>query len=256
MLQVIAAQLGCRIGEPSADGGNGGAAAADDMMANFLAMRAAMSKHWKQNAKVHRRRVAPALKQQQQRVLSVMDPLADNGPPSEVPDVLVCRLTSTDKAVFASAKSTLLRAVRAGSCGYHLVFASYGAVKADAELRELLLDAAGTLFVVPANPSMEGEFLHVGGSALAAGILRKDGGVLAQCERAIIGRAQADKAEGRAFCRLAREATRLAELVDGGTAASRMTSLLAHARCPPRARAARRRGSLLRDRRGDGRHDH
>ena len=237
LLQVIAAQLGCRIGEPSADGGNGGAAAADDMMANFLAMRAAMSKHWKQK----RKGPPPASgtnveAQQQQRVLRVMDPLADNGPPSEVPDVLVCRLTSTDKAVFASAKSTLLRAVRAGSCGYHLVFASYGAVKADAELRELLLDAAGTLFVVPANPSMEGEFLHVGGSALAAGILRKDGGVLAQCERAIIGRAQADKAEGRAFCRLAREATRLAELVDGGTAASRMAHLFSRTPVALRAR--------------------
>ena len=132
------------------------------------------------------------------RQLRTFDPLA--GEDGADADVLICSLP-TDSP---SARAALLRVLGTAAPGFHIVRASYGAVKADKVLRELLLVEEGALFVVPATPRGEGDFLCCGGPALLKGAANSDGGVLQQCERAVIRQAQDDKGEGRPFCRLVR----------------------------------------------------
>jgi len=92
-----------------------------------------------------------------------------------------------------------------------------------------LLDPPGTLFIVPATQRREAEFLACGGGAIHAGQ------AYAQCAKAVIAQAQADKAERRPFCRLARDPVRLEELLSGGTCASKLLHLFS--RTPERLRA-------------------
>ncbi|KAL1529535.1 hypothetical protein AB1Y20_000480 [Prymnesium parvum] len=215
LCRTIAASLQCLYDDGTAASSHG----ANALMAKFLSMRAKMDvPHWKKS------KGQPA-----SRRLRTHDPLAEE--PSDAADVLVCTLPPNTP----DARSKLLRALQAGKAGFHLVYAEYPEVQADAKLRKLLLVEEGALFILPAEQRTEGGFLCCGGSAMLRASASSDGGVYQQCERALIRQAQEDKAQGRPFSRVTRDVGRLRELFSKGATASKLAHLFS--RTPTHLRA-------------------
>ena len=162
LLRCIASLLKLRYDEGGADAagaGSGAAAAAGSgggLMAKFMAARSKID--------VQGRKGKGGGAPKPERALRTFDPTATDGVPPQG-DVLACRLP-TDCA--APLRARLVRALKSGAAGYHLVLADdFEQVGADAELCALLLRCAAAFFVVPATPEHGGQVLFCGGAAMA-----------------------------------------------------------------------------------------
>ena len=159
------------------------------------------------------------LAQQKQRasslaMLRLFDPLLDK--PTEIFDVLHCTVPAKPDA-----RARLVKVLRL-CMSFRLIRSSHAALRADPELAPLLLTSADAFFVVPAVPRFAGEVLCCGGGGERARALRES------CCVAIIARAKAAKMAGEPHCQLARDPSRLAELLNAETPEGRLDYLFAH----------------------------
>lgn len=157
--------------------------------------------------------------------LRVCDPL-DKSKSMESVDAIHCTLPAADPPT--KARTRLARALRESVC-FRIVHASHAALLADSTFAPLLLTCADSFFIVPAEPRFEGEVLCCGGGGERARAVRES------CCAAVMARAKAAKVAGEPHCKLARDPTRLAELVSAETPAARLQHLFS--RTPAELRA-------------------
>ena len=215
LLRCIASLLKLRYDEAGADaaGASSGAAAAAGggagLMAKFMAARSKID--------VQGRKGKGGGAPKPERALRIFDPTATDGVPPQG-DVLACRLPEDCAAPL---RARLVRALKSGAAGYHLVLADdFEQVGADAQLCALLLRSAAAFFVVPATPEHGGQVLFCGGAAMATAAAAYD-----KCTAAVVAQAKRDKSVGSAFCKLAQRPERLGELLGAGAAAARRLHL-------------------------------